>query len=187
MFQNGDKVTIATILKKLLIGRAFTCEDGRIKLFRKMDWTFIPSKSLAVALQNIAETFGEDFLLRLGYEAGHDAGKEMIEYMKLKLKGGWVSQRAVVEILDFIGFGQIEFIKSDIKEDGHHHVILHTRNNPVVEHGIRLYGKKTMICAWFRGVYDAHGELELGVKNANLIENHCIKDGFPHCEWESKW
>jgi len=180
-------MAMASILKKLLIGRAFICENGRIKLFGKMDWTFIPSKALAVAFQDIGEKFGEDFLLQLGYEAGHDAGVEMVEYMKLKLGGGWSSQRAVIETLDFIGFGQIEFMKTDIKKDGRHHIILHTKNNPVTEYGIRLYGKKSAICAWFRGVYNAHGELELGVKNANLKENHCIKDGFPNCEWESKW
>jgi predicted hydrocarbon binding protein len=180
-------MAMASILKKLLIGRAFICEDGRIKLFGRMDWTFIPSKTLAVAFQDIGEKFGEDFLLKLGYEAGHDAGVEMVEYMKLKPKGGWVSQKAVIETLDFIGFGQMEFIKTDIKRSGHHHVILHIRNNPVIEHSIRLYGKKSLSCAWFRGVYNAHGELELGLKNVNLLETHCMKDGFHDCEWETKW
>jgi hypothetical protein len=180
-------MVLSTILKKMLIGRAFTNEKGRIRLYGRMDWMLYPARAFALNLQSIGEKLGKDYLYKIGYEAGYDAGKEIVKCTGAKLKGGWVTQKIVLALLDFIGFGEVEFIKADIKKDGHHHIIIHTRNNPVIEHGAKLYGKKSMICYWFMGVYGAHGEVELGVKNPKLVENKCIRHGSPYCEWESKW
>ena len=180
-------MVLSTVLKKMLIGRAFTNEKGRIKLYGKMDWMLYPARAFALNLQSIGEKMGEDYLYKLGYEAGYDAGNEIVKATGVKMKGGWATQKVVIALLEFIGFGKVEFMKSDVKKDGHHHVIIHVRNNPVVEHGAKMFGKKSMICKWFMGVYSAHGEVELGVKKANLHEVKCIKNGSPYCEWESKW
>jgi hypothetical protein len=146
-----------------------------------------PARALAMNFQTIAESNGKEYLRKLGRQAGEDAAAEIIKATGSKPKGGWVTQKVIIALLDFIGFGQLEFTKSDIEKDGKHHMIMHVKNNPVIEHAVRLYGKKSMVCEWFMGVYESHGEAELGLKNANLVENHCIKDGFPQCEWESRW
>jgi len=90
---------LAWILKKLLFGRAFATERGRIKLFGRMDWTLFPSRALALNLQAIGEKLGEEFVYDLGYQAGKDAAKEMVKYMGLKPRGGWVTQKAVISML----------------------------------------------------------------------------------------
>ena len=110
----------------------------------------------------------------------------MVKYMGLKLQGGWVTQKAVIAMLDFIGFGKLEFVRANVK-DGHHHIIIHVTDNPVIEHGVRMFGDKSVACKWFMGVYAAHGEMELGLKHAKLKENRCIRLGAPYCEWETKW
>jgi hypothetical protein len=74
-----------------------------------------------------------------------------------------------------------------IKRGGHHHIIVHVRDNPVMEHGARMFGAKSVACKWFMGVYAAHGEMELGIKHIKLKENRCIRLGAPYCEWETKW
>ena len=102
-----------------------------------------------------------------------------------RARGGWATQKAVISLLEFIGFGQPEFVRSKI-ENGHHHIIVHVRDNPVIEHGARLFGRKSMVCKWFMGVYAAHGEMELGVKNVHLKETKCVRLGAPYCEWETK-
>ena len=81
----------------------------------------------------------------------------------------------------------IKFIKAYIKKDGHHHIILHNKDNPMIEHASELYGSKSMACAFMRGLLSGHGEIELGIKNAYLKENKCMCKGAPYCEWESKW
>lgn len=180
-------MVMSEILKKMLIGRAFTNENGRIRMFGKMDWMLYPARAFAVNMQTIGEKFGDEYLYKLGFEAGHDAGEEILAATGTKPRGGWITQKIVISLLDFIGFGKAEFVKADIKPDGHHHVIMHVHQNPVIEQGVKVYGKKSKICNWFMGVYTAHGEVELGVKNARLKENKCIKDGSPYCEWESMW
>lgn len=179
-------MALAGILKKLLFGRAFETERGRIKLFGKMDWTLFPSRALALNLQTIGEKLGQDFVYKLGYQAGKDAAKEMVKYMGLKPKGGWVTQKAVIAILDFIGFGKPDFVKVNIK-NGHHHIIVHVRDNPVIEHGAKMFVAKSMVCKWFMGVYAAHVEMELGISHVRLKENKCVRLGSPYCEWETKW
>ncbi len=178
---------LSPILKKMLIGRAFSNEKGRITLYGKMDWMMYPAKGLAMNFQSIAEKNGPEFLRKLGREAGEDAGIEIVKASGHQIKPGWTTQKIITALLDFIGFGVLKFTKTDTSKDGHHHIIMHITHNPVIEHGVKMYGKKSMICEWFMGVYEAHGELELGIKNARLKENHCLKDGFPQCEWESKW
>jgi hypothetical protein len=178
---------LAGILKKLLIGRAFTAENGKILMFDKMNWSLHSAKSMAIMIQDIGNKFGQEYLFKLGYEAGYDAGLEIIKCTGHTYGSGWAAQNAVIILTEFIGFGQLEFIKSDIEKDGHHHFILHVKDNPVINESVKLYKKKAMACKWFMGVYSAHGEVELGLKNARLKENKCVRSGSDYCEWESKW
>jgi predicted hydrocarbon binding protein len=178
-------MVLAGILKKLLFGRAFSTERGRIKLFGRMDWTLFPSRALALNLQAIGEKLGEEFVYKLGYEAGHDAAREMVKYMGLKPRGGWATQKAVIALLDFIGFGRLEFVKVKIR-GRRHHIIVHVKDNPVIEHGARMFGARSVACKWFMGVYAAHGEAEWGLSHVRLKENRCIRLGAPYCEWETK-
>lgn len=178
---------LAISLKKLLVGRAFETEKGRIRLFGSMNWTLIPSKALAENFQTIAVKNGEEFLYDLGYQAGNSAAKEMVRYMRFAPKSGWAAQNAVLTLLDFIGFGRTKFVKSRLEKDGQHHFIFHVYDNPVIEHAKELFGSKSMVCKWFMGVYAAHGEMEMGIRNARIVENRCVCKGSPFCEWETRW
>jgi predicted hydrocarbon binding protein len=178
---------LATILKKMLIGRAFATERGRIKLFGRTDWTMQPAVSLAYVLQQIGEKNGEDFLFKLGYESGKLGAKEIMDATGTELKGDRFSRKLVTDLLEFIGEGRMEFLRSRIEKDGHHHVVIIVRDNPTTEHAYKMYGRKSKVCAFFRGVYSAHGEVEFGAKNVRLKENKCVCKGAPYCEWESKW
>lgn len=184
---DGAIMGLAVILKKLLMGRAFETEKGRIKLFGRMNWTLFPSMALAENLQSIAEKNGEKYLYELGYQAGQSAAGELIKYMGLIPRSGWTTQKAVLALLDFIGFGRTEFVVSRKDGSGHHHFVFHVRDNPVIDHAKELFGNKSKVCNWFMGVYAAHGEMEMGIKNAKIKENKCICKGAPFCEWETKW
>lgn len=180
-------MAMATIFKKMLIGRAFSAEKGRIKMFGKMDWMLVPAKAMAEMFQEIAEKMGEEYLYGIGYNGGKSTADEMIKAMGLKPSGGWVTQKAMISLLDFLGYGEVEFVKSDIKKDGHHHIIFHVKNNPVIEQSKKIYGKNSMVCNWFMGIFAANGEMSLGVKNVKLVEKKCFCEGYPFCIWESHW
>ena len=183
----GGCVGLAWILKKLLYGKAFETERGRITLFGKMDWIMLPSRAMAKDIQMIGEKNCTDFLYKLGYEGAKEGARELIKYMGLKPRGGWATQKAVLSLLEFLGYGRPEFVVAKINEDGRHHVIFRVRDNPVIQHAARMYGSHSKVCHWFMGIYAAHGEMELGLRNVRLRENRCICKGSRHCEWETRW
>lgn len=178
---------LAWVFRKLLFGNAFETRKGRITLFGRMDWTMVPSRALARNLQMIGEKNGEAFLYRLGYKGAKDAAGELINYMGIKPKGGWATQKVVLSLLEFLGYGKPEFLIAKVQKNGRHHLIFHVKDNPVIERAALMYGRKSKVCAWFRGIYAAHGEMELGIRNAKLKENRCICRGDRYCEWETKW
>ncbi|MFH1236987.1 MAG: hypothetical protein V1648_01105 [Candidatus Aenigmatarchaeota archaeon] len=180
-------MVIATILKKMLISRGFTTEKSRIKMFGKMDWTLYPSSGFAHIMQEIGNHMGPEELYRIGYEEGLMNGEEILKASGAKIKGGWISLQLVIALMDFIGYGNVQFVKNEIKSDGHHHVIIHVFNNPIVEHAKEMYGEKSHICNFIAGLFSGHGEIELGIKNAHLIEKTCICKGAQYCEFESKY
>jgi len=98
-------MVIATILKKMLIGRGFTTEKSRIKMFGKMDWTLYPSRGFAHILQDVGEKLGPEELFRIGYEEGIMNGEEILRASGAKIRGGWISLQVVIALLDFIGYG----------------------------------------------------------------------------------
>jgi predicted hydrocarbon binding protein len=180
-------MALSTLLKKMLIGRAFATERSRIKMFGHMDWTLYPSKGFASILQSIGDKLGEDFLFKLGYENGVMNGKDMIKAMGVKPKGGWLTQKAIVDLLDFLGYGKLDFVVFKSEKNGYHHIILHHIENPMIEHAARLYGKKSKVCSFFRGLFTGHGEVELGIKNPHLKETKCVCKGARYCEFETKY
>jgi predicted hydrocarbon binding protein len=182
----GVLVVVADIFKKLLFGRVLSADRGRITLFGRMDWILIPARALAKDIQMIGDRCGEQFLYELGYEGAKEGAKELVKYMGLKPRGGWATQKAVLNLLGFLGYGKPEFVRAKIQPDGQHDVVFHIRDNPVVEQAALMYGSKSKVCAWFRGIYAAHGEMELGLKGVRLKENKCICRGAPCCEWQSK-
>jgi hypothetical protein len=126
-------------------------------------------------------------LYKLGYEGAKEGALELIKYMGLKPKGGWVTQKAVLSLLEFLGYGRPKFLVARVEKDGRRRVVFHIRGNPVVEQAARMYGAKSKVCSWFMGIYAAHGEMELGLRNARMKENKCICRGARYCEWETKW
>ena len=179
-------MALVTALKKMLIGRAFTTERGRIKLFGFMDWTMVPSWVFAEILQHIGETKGEKYLYDLGKEQGIKVADEMLKHMGILKKGSWSALKAVAEVLEFIGFGKVQFLKTDKEAPDKYHFILKVTDNPVAEHAKKIYGKKSMVCNWFMGVYAGHGEVELGLNDIKMNESSCICQGDGHCTWDAK-
>lgn len=180
-------MALSMMLKKMLIGRLFTTERSRIRLFGKMDWTLYPSRGFADILQNIGLKNGKEYLWKLGYNNGKMNAKEMTKAMGVKPKGGWLTQKAITDLLDFLGYGKLEFVHTKIEKNGNHHIIVHSTENPMIEHAAKIYGSKSLVCHFFMGLFTGHGEMELGVKNPHLKENTCICRGAKYCEWETKY
>lgn len=181
-------MAVGDVLSKLMLGRAFTAEKGRITTFGRITWILFPSRAFAKMLQDIGKKNGADYLYKLGYDSGMDFAKEISSVLGLKIKAGRAVEEVVLSLTQFTGFGLVEILKWDVNKDGHHLIRIKVLNNPVVEHSKALYGKKSMACAFFRGVFSAHVDFETYAKNANFIEEKCMcKKGGTYCEWVTKW
>ena len=179
-------MTLVNVFKKLLIGRSFATEKGRIKLFGYMDWTLVPSWVFAEILQKEGEDNGAEFLYEQGKAQAKKVGKDLIKFMGIGKGGSWTALKAVTEILEFIGFGKVQFFKRETESPDKYHWILHVTDNPVVEYANKKFGPKSLVCNWFMGVYAGHGEVEMGLKDVKLKETRCLCKGQHHCEWEAK-
>jgi hypothetical protein len=84
-------MALAGILKKLLMGKAFETERGRIRMFGRMDWIMNPCVAYATELQMIGERLGPDWLYKQGCAGGRAGAEEMIQCMGLQPKAGWVT------------------------------------------------------------------------------------------------
>jgi predicted hydrocarbon binding protein len=177
---------LANIFKKMLISRTFSIERGRIRMFGTTDWTLYPAKAMAKMIQRIGESEGKEILYKIGYEGGKDTAEEISHAIGFK-PGSYITQKTLIELLEFLGYGRPQFIKLKVEKDGHHHILVHVKDNPVIEKACELFGHKSVVCYWFMGIYAAHGEVEFGAKNVKVVENKCICKGAPYCEWESKW
>lgn len=185
---------LATPLKKMLIGRSFSTEKSRIKLFGEMDWTLEPSAGMAQLIQLSAEEVqkrfkekGEDFLFKFGYDNGVVITKEIRKNISGKTEK--VTNDIINDLLEFIGIGQLNIITQKVDKDGHHHIALQMMNNPIIEHSRKMYKEKSMVCSFFRGLFSAYIEIQLKAKKAKFVEKNCMckSKGINYCEWESRW
>lgn len=186
-------MTLAGPLKKMLIGGAFSTEKSRIRLFGRMDWTLEPSAGMAQLIQLPAEEVqkkfnenGRDFLFKFGYENGKVIFDEVCHC--LAINDEKKLENIINDILEFIGIGQPKFVISNIKKNGKHHIVIHMLNNPIIENAKKMYGKKSMVCSFFMGLFSVYVERLLKVRKVRLKEKKCIckNNDINYCEWESR-
>jgi predicted hydrocarbon binding protein len=178
---------LALTMKKMLLGRAFTTDKGRIVTFGRISWIMFPARAMAVMLQNMGKELGNEYLYKIGYMTGKDFGNEISEALGFSVKVGKVIQQAVLSLTEFTGFGVVKIVKWKVEKNGHHNITIHVNHNPVVEHSKNLYRSRSMACDFFRGVFSANTEVETYAKNVKFIEKKCVCKGGQFCEWESRW
>ena len=168
-------------IRNLIIKRFFSADEEGIKLFKNINYLTVQANSMAVLLQKIGEKKGSQYLFDIGYEAGWDAADEMMNYMKLP-SIPVPAMRQIQGLLEIIGFGRFEAVVLKPKEGK---VLIRVSENPVIDAGKQLFGKELMVCSFYRGVYSAHGEREIKIKDCRLKEDFCITQGRTHCQWSS--
>jgi len=153
-------------------------EDGLT--FRDMKLNIYPSQSFAKFLQKIAEKKSEEYLYKLGFEAGYDSSKIELENFGI-LKGNFPFKIETINLLLQVnGFGILDFKIYDPKNKK---ALGHITKNPVIEDGVKLFKSKSKVCSFFRGVYSAHAQLEFNLEGCQLTETRCVRNKDPYCEW----
>ena len=178
-------MTLSTILKKMLIGKAFTTERGRIRTFNKLDWVLYPSRGAAQLLQEVGTAAGRDFLFDIGRESGASLMADIMAVISVDDSNLKTSHESLMEFINFLGFGELQFLAFEV--DGKRNRIgFRNINNPISEYEIKIYGNKSLACDFFHGLFTGFLERELSLKNLKLTESKCVRKGSSYCEWETK-
>lgn len=168
-------------LKELIVKRAITIEDNRIKLFHTINYTLYPARAMAVILQLLGEKGDKGYLFKLGSIIGGDAIDEIYKYLKKVEKFIPDRIKTMQPILEISGFGKFDAIEyTDNK------VVFRLKEHPVISFGAKLFGKKSIICEFYRAIFSAFCKKLLKLKKCELVESKCISKGDPYCEWEYK-
>ena len=171
-------------LKNSIIKKSIKIEDGRAKMFGKIDYIMFPAAAIAELFQKIGKDMGEDYLFDLGYEAGTDGANEMIEKLGLFINSIPANIGIINSMFETLGFGKMN-IKVLHSQQGQ--ILLTLTEHPVIDYAKLKYGKKSRVCAVYRGIFSIHAEKELKVKDCKLIETQCILKGNKFCEWSSNY
>jgi predicted hydrocarbon binding protein len=163
-----------------IISRLLSIDGSKVVLLNQIDFVMYPARSMAKVVQKIGEDFGDEYLFRLGYDAGMMVGVEFVE--KFRWSKIYFLQRMniIKKMFLVMGFGEIDIKKWDVKTD---QFLMFLNKNPVIEHSISLFGNREKACTFYRGIDSAHLHNEMGVENAELIETMCMKNGADYCIW----
>lgn len=177
-------MSIVNYLKESILKRLVKVEDGRVKMFGKIDYIMFPGVAMAEFLHQIGKDMGEEYLFDLGYKAGLDGANEMIEKLGLFANSIPTNMNIINVMFETLGFGKMN-IKVMHSEEGQ--ILLTLVEHPVIDYAKIKYGNKTRVCAHYRGIFSIHAEKDLKVKNCKLIETQCVLKGDAFCEWSSNY
>lgn len=168
-----------SIVDKIVRG-TLKIDQGQPVLLKKIPYMMYPARSMAVLIQKIADQLDDDALFQLGYDAGMLAGKEFID------KLGWLGKsllhrkKSLFRMFEVMGFGKIDVKYWNANKDM---VVIHMTDHPVIEHAIKLYGKKEKSSLFYRGIYSAHTHFEFGIENCKFVETQSQTKGAKFFEW----
>jgi predicted hydrocarbon binding protein len=171
------------LYKKILM-RTLKIEHGQPILLNKIPFVMFPARSMAKFVQKIGEDFGEDYVYDLGFKAGKMVAEEFVK------KLGWIEQAFskrmsnLLQMFEVMGFGKMTILAWNTKDKK---VLIRLTNHPVISHSVRIFGKNEKICTFYRGIFSAHVDYELGVEGCHFIETQCISKNAKFCEWSHNY
>lgn len=175
-------------LNNVIVKKIFSIDKEGFKLYKNICYSAVPAESYAFYLQQVADKIkqkegkekAEEYMFSLGYDAAVDAGKEMKIDMGLMSKLLPYRKKILQMFTEIIGFGSMDF---KIFNTNQQKILFRTTNNPVVESAKKQFGKKSLICNYYAGVYCAHINNELNIAGKNFIETQCVCKGNDFCEF----
>jgi predicted hydrocarbon binding protein len=166
------------LFKDLIAKKIFSVYNNRLRILDSIDITMYGAKAWTSTLQNLAIKKGINFLYESGYLMGEDAAKEFNSIIKVKKV--YLSKKLLQleNIIQICGFGIVRFLK----EKKNYKIIV--ENNQIIEFANETYGKKSLVCDFYRGVYTAFLNIFEG-KKIKLKHTECITKKNKKCIFAS--
>ena len=168
---------IATILKKLLLGRAFSAEEGRITILGKYNVSLMESQGLATLLQLTHEALGEKKFFNIFVKATTISIDSVCR--SLGISPSLQNLKKFLPFMDIYGWGKFTVI--DRREDRNKlQFIIKLTNSPLTEYARKHFGKRSKVCIIFRSnLYAAFRYITK--KPVKVEEINCYCKGAPAC------
>lgn len=174
---------IAIMLKKLLLGRAFSAEDGRMTILGKYDVTLYESKAWAFTVQKIYEKLGEKETFEIFYKAGQIAFKQAEKAFNIKISENLM--KSFQPVMEFFGWGK--FIPIEFKhERGNFLVLVKLTNSPIVNYAKILFGKNSKVCIFFKAILSGVFSM-IYKKRIMFEETACTTTGADACYFKGEF
>jgi predicted hydrocarbon binding protein len=167
---------ITTILQKLLLGKAFTAENGRVTILGKVYITLIESSSFAYTIQKMFETLGDKKAFEIGLKSAEIAAEKFIRALGVKPS---LALEKLLPFTDFYGLGKLRVIQ---KTENSKKVIylIKVENSPIVEYAKEKFGKSSKVCKVIEANITA--ALKIVYKKIPMVEETaCYTKGAPYC------
>ncbi len=168
---------IAGILKKLLLGRAFAAENGRITILGSYNVSLLESHGFAVFLQKLYEELKEKKFYKILKEVTTISIKEI--YQSLGVTPSVNELEKSLPFMDIYGWGKIALVNKGENKNSMFWLVKVT-NSPITEYAKKMFGKKSEVCILYRSNFEAAFELALK-KPIKVEEIACFCKGAPAC------
>lgn len=142
------------LFEELTAKNILTAEDNHLRLFNQVDISSYGSKAWAFTLQELGKKGGKKLLYRLGYIMGKDSAKEILSVVKKKKAYITEKLMKITNLIEITGFGITDLEKDKL-------IVI---KNHIINYGVELYGNKSLVQEFYRGVYTAFLEEGLGKK-----------------------
>ncbi|MEM5834327.1 MAG: hypothetical protein QXQ69_00580 [Candidatus Aenigmatarchaeota archaeon] len=168
---------IAVMLKKLLLGRAFSAEEGRVTILGRYNVTLVESCGFAYLHQKIFEELGEKKAFKILMEATEIAIENATK--AFGLVPFFMSIEKLLPLTDFYGLGKFSVIH---KEENEKKVVLliKVENSPLTEYAKQKWGKNSKICKIVEANLIVTAKL-IYKKTPKVEEISCYTKGAPYC------
>lgn len=168
-----------SIFNEFVSRNIISVQEGHLKILDNIDITSYGSNAWAWTLQTLGEKKDKKYLFELGYLMGLDAAKESLELIKKKKV--FVTQKLtdITNVIEITGFGLVEITK-DKKE-----ITVKVKFNHIINIAKKQYGKESLVCFFYGGVYSAFIEVFKNIK-VKLKEKECICKGGKQTIYSAK-
>jgi len=173
-------MVLADVLKKLILGRAFKAEGGRIVILGQYNVSMVESNAMSYLIQKMYEELGKEKTFKIIEECGKIATESALK--SFNVKPSLQLFKNMLSFMDFYGWGKFEVVKLIEKGDKLITQIKLT-NSPLVEYAKQKFGKNSRVCILFLGNFS--GALQkLTGKKPRVKEIACYTKGAPYCLFE---
>ena len=167
-------------INELLFSKVFRYENDEILMLDKTPFMIFPARAMAKFVQTVSDEIGSERLCDIAYNAGEEVAEEFIHDFNWINKDMPGIMSMIKRMFEIMGFGKFDLKIWSPKEDK---ILVHVTTHPVIDWGVKLYGKNQAISPFYMAIYSAHLHKELGVKNCKMIETQRMSDGALFYEW----